>query len=81
MWHDEGRLVISGNLVLIPANADVMINIHPRSHGVTLEKWSLCYNGRDNRGDVPLSYAIIICEDKEAALFFLLDNGAYLHMQ
>ena len=32
-------------------------------------------NARDNRGDVPLSYAIITCEDEEAALV-LLENGA-----
>ena len=37
-------------------------------------------NARDNRGDVPLSYAIIIYEDEEAPLF-LLDNEAHPHMQ
>ena len=36
-------------------------------------------NARDNWGDVPSSYTIIIYEDEEAALF-LLNNEAYLYI-
>ena len=41
-YHNTTWVTALKNLVLIPANADVMTNVHPRSHGMALEKWSLC---------------------------------------